>query len=132
MTQPSRDRPLSPHLQVYKPQITSVLSILHRMTGVALWVGSLLLVAWLWAVAYSTEYFDFWAYFASHPLAKLLLIGWTFAFYYHFCNGIRHLFWDAGRGFSLENVTRSGMAVVGASLGATGASWWWIINTFGF
>lgn len=116
-------RPLSPHLQVYRPQITSVMSITHRATGVALSVGTLLLVAWLWAAAYSDEYFTFWQTISAHWAARIALAGWTFAIYYHLANGIRHLFWDMGRGFDLKNVTRSGLLVVLFAVCATLCTW---------
>lgn len=122
-------RPLSPHLQVYRPQITSVMSITHRATGVALSLGSLLLVAWLWAVAYNEDYFIFWQELASQWWAHLMLAGWTFAVYYHLANGIRHLFWDMGKGFDLKNVTRSGLLVVLVAAGGTLATWLFITST---
>ena len=114
-----RDRPLSPHLQVYKPQWTSVLSILHRITGVALAVGTLLLVWWLVAAASSTAYFAYvQGIMASWP-GIVLLIGWAFALYYHLCNGIRHLFWDAGIGLELGPARLSGTIVVVAAAALT-------------
>ena len=119
----SADRPLSPHLQVYRPQLTSMLSILHRLTGVALAAGAPLLVYWLVAVASGPEAFDTArALFGSVP-GRLLLFGWTFAFFYHLCNGVRHLFWDAGFGFSLPVAYGSGWLVVVASVALTLASW---------
>ena len=123
----SHDRPLSPHLQVYRPQLTSTLSILHRVTGVALAFGSLLLVYWLAAAAGGSESFATAQTLIGSILGRLLLFGWTFALFYHLCNGIRHLFWDAGHGFSLPAVYRSGWLVVAASIALTLASW-----TFGY
>lgn len=128
MSSVQEKRPLSPHLQVYRPQITTVLSILHRITGFALSVGSLLLVAWLWAAAYNGDYYVFWQEAASHWAGKTLLVGWSFAFYYHLGNGIRHMFWDMGRGFDLQNVTRSGIAVVAFAFVMTGITWIIICN----
>lgn len=116
-------RPLSPHLTIYKPQLTSVMSITHRITGLALVAGSILLVAWLWAAAYSPSvYGQIQAIFAS-PVGALLLMGWTVAFYYHLCNGIRHLFWDMGKGFDLPNVYRSGVAVIIFALILSAFTW---------
>ena len=116
-------RPLSPHLQVYKPQITSVMSILHRITGVFLSLGSLLLAVWLFGAAYDERlYMDLSDFFRS-LVGTAALIAWSGAFYYHLCNGIRHMFWDVGRGFALENVTRSGIAVLIVSAGLTAATW---------
>lgn len=116
-------RPLSPHLTVYRPQLTSVLSILHRMTGVALGAGTLLLVWWLAAAASGPEAFATVQAFTGSVIGRLLLLGWTWALLYHLCNGIRHLFWDAGLGYELATVTRSGWAVVAASAALTLAVW---------
>ena len=110
------NRPLSPHLQVYKPQLTSVLSILHRMTGVGLAVGALMLVYWLNAAAYGPEAFERTQAFLAHWFGKLLLFGWTWALFYHLCNGIRHMFWDAGKGLELPQVYLTGWLVYIASV----------------
>ena len=110
------ERPLSPHLQIYKWQLTSVLSILHRMTGLALAFGTIFLVWWLVAAATSDASFAQAQWFFSSWLGLLMLLGWTFCFFYHLCNGIRHLVWDAGYGFELPNAYRSGWIVVCASL----------------
>ena len=118
-------RPLSPHLQVYKPQLTSVLSILHRITGVALAVGTLLLVWWLIAASVGPAYFDIVQGFIGSLVGRLLLFGWSFALFYHLCNGIRHLFWDMGRGYELPTVAASGWTVVIVSLALTGIAWVW-------
>ncbi len=91
-------RPLSPHLQIYKPQSSSVLSILHRITGVFLSLGSLLLAVWIFAAAYDERLYDSLGGFFRSLIGTLALIAWSGAFYYHLCNGIRHLFWDAGKG----------------------------------
>ena len=117
------NRPLSPHLQVYKPQITSVLSILHRITGVGLAVGALALVYWLNAAAYGPEVFERAQSLFASWLGRLLLIGWTWALFYHLCNGIRHLFWDAGYGFELDTAYKSGWATVAGSFLLTGIAW---------
>lgn len=116
-------RPLSPHLQVYRPQITSVLSISHRISGVALAVGTFLLVSWLLAAAEGPRAFAEAQAFMGSFLGRLMLFGWTFALFYHFCNGIRHLVWDAGFGYDLESVTRSGWFTVGAAIGLTLLAW---------
>jgi succinate dehydrogenase / fumarate reductase, cytochrome b subunit len=117
------DRPLSPDLQIYRPQLTSVLSITHRLTGVALSIGSLLLVYWLIAAAVGpSAYGALHGFFASW-LGLLLLLGWTFSLFFHLCNGIRHLFWDAGYGFDLQTIYASGWAVVAISIGFTLAAW---------
>lgn len=119
----SSNRPLSPHLQVYRPQITSTLSILHRLTGVALAVGTLLLTYWLVAAASGPEAYASAQGLIGSFIGRLLLFGWSFALFYHLCNGIRHLIWDAGYGFDLEAATRSGWIVVGASVVLTLACW---------
>ena len=119
----SSNRPLSPHLQVYRPQITSMLSILHRLTGVALAVGTLVLIYWLAAAASGAEAFaDAQAVIGSF-IGRLLLFGWTFALFYHLCNGIRHLFWDAGYGFEIATAERSGWVTVVATAVLTLLSW---------
>lgn len=117
------NRPLSPHLQVYRPQLTSMLSILHRITGVALAVGTLLLVYWLAAAAGGPESYAAAQGFIGSFFGRLLLFGWTIALFYHLANGIRHLFWDAGYGFELPTVYRSGQAVVIATAVLTVVSW---------
>lgn len=117
------NRPLSPHLQVYKPQITSVMSIFHRMTGVALGVGTLFLMWWLVSVAAGPEYYAFVAEIAGSIIGRLVLFGFTWALFYHLCNGLRHLYWDAGWGFELESVTRSGWLVIVASVVLTVVAW---------
>lgn len=117
------NRPLSPHLQIYKPQLTSVLSILHRITGVALAIGTLLLVWWLIAAATGPEAYDAAQSFIGSILGRLLLLGWTFALFYHLANGIRHLVWDTGRGFELGTAYMTGWLVVIVSIVLTLASW---------
>ena len=117
------NRPLSPHLQVYRPQLTSVLSIMHRITGVALAVGTLLLVYWLAAAAGGPESYAAAQGFIGSFFGQLLLFGWTVALFYHLANGIRHLFWDAGYGFELPTVQRSGQAVIAATAVLTVVSW---------
>ncbi len=117
------DRPLSPHLQIYRPQLTSVLSILHRLTGVALALGTGLLVWWLAAAAAGPEAFAGANGFLGSVLGRLLLLGWSFALFYHLCNGIRHLFWDAGFGYEIATLNRSGWLVLVASLALTVIAW---------
>jgi succinate dehydrogenase / fumarate reductase cytochrome b subunit len=122
-TRGTSSRPLSPHLQIYKPQLTSVLSISHRIAGVALSVGTLLLVAWIAATAKGPDAFAIVSGFMRNPLGLLLLFGWTVALFYHLANGIRHLFWDAGYGYEIETAYRSGWIVVGATIGLTVVAW---------
>ncbi len=120
---PKQQRPLSPHLTIYRPQITSIMSISHRISGVFLSLGTLVLTAWLWAVAYDPEYFAWWSSLFITPLGVLFLGGWSFAFFYHLGNGIRHLFWDMGKGFELANVTFSGLLVLLFAVGMSVLSW---------
>jgi len=119
----ARGRPLSPHLQVYRPQITSILSILHRMLGIALCGGAVLLVYWLSAAAYGPDAFGRARWFFASWFGQLLLFGLTFSLFYHFANGIRHLFWDAGLGFGMPVLRATGVLVVIVSLGLTVATW---------
>ena len=122
------NRPLSPHLGIYRKQISTVLSILHRMTGIALFGGALLLVVWLAIAAYWPAQYGSFYELACSSLGRLVLFGFTWAFYYHLCNGIRHLFWDMGKGFSVPVMTRTGWAVVFFSLLFTAASWACVFN----
>jgi len=117
------NRPLSPHLQVYRPQLTAVLSITHRMTGVALAIGTLILVYWLAAAAGGPEQYAAARGVLGNWFVKLLLFGWTFALYYHLANGIRHLYWDTGGGFDIETVYLSGKIVVGTAAVLTVLTW---------
>ena len=112
-------RPLSPHLGVYKFMYTMALSIMHRLTGMAASAGFLLFVWWLMALASGSHAYDSAMRLLSSPLAKLLLIGFTFSFVYHFCNGIRHLVWDTGRGLERAQARRSGAVVIVAALAIT-------------
>ena len=118
-----QDRPLSPHLQVYRPQMTSMLSILHRITGVALGAGMLLLVYWLVATAAGATAYETARGLIGSWFGRLLLFGWTVALFYHLANGIRHLFWDIGIGLELRTAYRSGYAVLVATAVLTLASW---------
>jgi len=113
------NRPLSPHLQIYKPQLTAVLSIAHRASGVFLVVGTLLLVYWLMALSQGPEsYAQAQAFFGS-LFGRLILFPWVFALFYHLCNGIRHLFWDMGFGFEIATVYASGKIVIVAATALT-------------
>ena len=96
------ERPLSPHLQVYRPQLTTVLSILHRATGIALSVGALYLATWVMYAAASPKSYALFQSFNVSIVGRIVLGGWLFSAFFHLCNGIRHLFWDAGYGFELR------------------------------
>ncbi|MGC6390281.1 MAG: succinate dehydrogenase, cytochrome b556 subunit [Alphaproteobacteria bacterium] len=109
---PERSRPLSPHLQIYKPQITSILSILHRITGVINMGGLLILAAWLIAASISDNAYAQMQWLMGSLLGMAALVVWSWTVFYHLCNGIRHLFWDMGKGFEIAQVTRSGQIVL--------------------
>jgi succinate dehydrogenase / fumarate reductase cytochrome b subunit len=117
------NRPLSPHLQIYRPQLTSVLSITHRLTGVALAFGTILLVWWIIAAATGEEHFRLVQEIMSSWYGLVILLGFSWAVFYHLCNGIRHLFWDAGYGFDLDIAYKSGWATVVGSFILTGFAW---------
>ena len=125
------ERPLSPHLQVYRWQITMTLSILHRATGIALAAGTLLLAWWLLALAAGPESYAQVQAFNGSWFGRLLLFGWTWSLFYHLCNGIRHLAWDAGFGFEIPTFYKTGWAVVIASLVLTLIAWIWGYATLG-
>lgn len=116
-------RPLSPHLQIYKPQLTSILSISHRITGVALAAGTLMLSCWVIAAASGPAAFAGVQAFLGSPIGYLILFGWSACLFYHLGNGIRHLFWDAGYGFELSQTYRSGYAVLAAAGALTVLAW---------
>ena len=99
------NRPLSPHLTVYKPQITSVLSIFHRITGAGLAVSTVLVVFWLASLAYGEVTFKGFNNFLNNPFIILVLVSSLWALWYHFCTGLRHLYWDMGYGYDLKSVT---------------------------
>ena len=116
-------RPLSPHLQVYRWQISNTLSILHRLTGVGLSFGAVALVGWLLTLAYGQAAHAQFSWVFSGLPGQALLVGWTFCFFYHLCNGLRHLAWDAGYGFDKAVARKSGIAVVAAASLLTTAFW---------
>ena len=117
-------RPLSPHLSIYRWPITMVLSILHRVTGVAMSVGLVVLAAWLMQAAAGPEAYLRFTVAMSTLVGKLLLVGWSFAFFFHAANGIRHLAWDTGRGFEKRQADRSAWAVIALAAIATAIFWW--------
>ena len=121
----ANNRPLSPHLQVYKPQLTTFMSITHRATGIALAVGTLMLVCWLIAAATGESAFNEVQAFLGSIIGRLLLLGWSFALFYHMCNGLRYLFWDTGKGFEIETAYMTGRIVIAASILLTIGAWLW-------
>lgn len=120
---PTRERPLSPHLQIYRWQIGNTLSILHRLTGVALALGLLALCYWFVSLAGGEQAYAAAMRLFSSPVGFLILIGWTFAFLYHLLNGIRHLFWDIGLGFERTPRHASGWFAVLGAVGLTLCIW---------
>jgi succinate dehydrogenase / fumarate reductase cytochrome b subunit len=118
-----RDRPTSPHLGIYRWQIGNSLSILHRLTGIALAAGMFALCYWLMALAGGAASYAAAAKLFAGPLGILLLIGWTFAFSFHLLNGVRHLFWDIGMGFERTQRHASGWFAVLGSLVLTACIW---------
>lgn len=119
----SADRPLSPHLQIYRWQLTSVLSILHRVAGVSLSFGGVVLVWWLVAAASGPEAYDTVANFLGSGFGVVLLLGWSAALFYHLCNGIRHLVWDTGHALDLKSIYVGGWIVVAAAAVLTAIAW---------
>jgi succinate dehydrogenase / fumarate reductase cytochrome b subunit len=117
------ERPLSPHLQIYKPLINMVMSIVHRITGAALYFGSLLLVWWLIAAASGPDYFNYvLSWFATWP-GKIILLGYTWALMHHMMGGLRHLIWDSGHGYDLWMVDLLSWGSLAASLTLTAIVW---------
>jgi len=116
-------RPLSPHLQIYRPQLTSVLSITHRITGMALVIGTLVLVYWLLAAASGPEAYASAQALLGSWLGRVVMLGFSYALFFHLCNGIRHLFWDVGLGFELKTAYASGNAVIAVSIALTVIAW---------
>lgn len=126
--QTPKPRPLSPHLQVYKPQMTSVLSILHRITGVANGVGLLILSLWIITLAAGPDIYQKFYDVMASPIGQIALIGWSFSIFYHMFNGIRHLIWDTGRLFNINHATRAGFFVLFATAIVTTGMWVCIYN----
>lgn len=117
------NHPVSPHLQIYRLPLTALLSITHRITGVLLALGSLLLVWVLVAAAHSLEYYSLVVSHLQAWYGQVFLFGFLFALYLHFCNGIRHLFWDVGYGFELETVDLTAKLAIVLALVLTIATW---------
>jgi succinate dehydrogenase / fumarate reductase cytochrome b subunit len=118
-----KKRPLSPHISIYRIQITSLLSILHRATGIALYGGILLWVIWLLALANGEESYKSMQTFLLHPIGLICLLGFSLSFFYHFTNGIRHLLWDIGYGYDMASVRQGGWFVIFFTLTLTFFTW---------
>ena len=119
----AKPRPLSPHLQVYRPQLTSILSIMHRASGAVLATGSLLVALWLVALAAGAAVFNPVADAMQHPFGQLVVFGYSLALVYHGLNGIRHLMWDLRIGLEIKQVYQSGYLVLGLTFLVTAALW---------
>ena len=118
-----RTRPLSPNIQIYRPQLTSVLSIMNRLTGIALSLFAVALVVWLMAAAEGPQSYSIIQRVIRSWVGQLFLFGCTFSFFFHLCGGLRHLVWDAGVGFELRSIYATGWMVVSASVALTVATW---------
>ena len=119
----ARTRPLSPHLQVYRPQMTSVMSILHRAAGVVLTTGTLIMAAWLVSLALGKEAYDVVVMVIGHPLGQFVLFGYSVALIYHALNGVRHLGWDLGYGLTIPQVYKNGQIVLFLTVVLTMGLW---------
>jgi succinate dehydrogenase / fumarate reductase cytochrome b subunit len=119
-----KKRPLSPHLQVYRLPMTAVMSISHRMSGIALSLGLVMLVWMLVATAMGPSAYGVFHGFIASWLGQFMLMGWSAALFYHMCNGIRHLFWDMGFLFELDNAFKSGLVVIFMAVLLTALTWW--------
>ena len=119
----TRKHPTSPHLQIYRLPLTALLSITHRITGVILALGSLILVWILAAAANSAAYYEAMLPHLQNWYGKLFLIGFVFALYLHFCNGLRHLFWDAGYGFEIDTADLTAKLAIAVAVILTVATW---------
>jgi succinate dehydrogenase / fumarate reductase cytochrome b subunit len=116
-------RPVSPHLTIYRPLINMVMSILHRITGIANYVGTVLLAVWLFAAASGERPFDAVNQLFRHPLGQLILLGYTWSVLHHMLGGIRHLIWDTGRGLEIWSVNLLSWLTISGSLALTAAIW---------
>ena len=119
-----RERPMSPHLQVWRWHITMATSILHRATGVALYVGALIAAAWAVSLASGPEAYAGFKGMMGSPLGKLVMFGLTLSYFYHLANGIRHLVWDAGHGLDVKSANATAVVVFAFAAAATVAVWW--------
>ena len=124
-------RPLSPHLQIYRKQVQMMTSITHRATGIALAVGSLVVVCGLLQLAAGEENFNRFVGLVGSPLGMVLMFGWSWALFYHLCNGIRHLLQDAGLGYEIPQFVRSSWLSIVGSIVLTVATWAWIVMAGG-
>jgi len=120
----NHDRPLSPHISIYRWPITMVLSILHRISGVALSLGFVVFVAWLFDAASGPDAYAVFMSVMDTYIGKFCLLGWSFAFFFHLSNGARHLLWDSGRGMEKSQANASSWLVLISTIGLTAVFWW--------
>ena len=123
MTDAPRERPLSPHLQVWRWHITMFTSIAHRATGVALYVGALILAGWCVALASGPDAYLAYMTILGSPLGKLVFFGLTISVFYHLANGVRHLMWDAGAGLDIKSANFTAVSAIAFAIAATVAVW---------
>lgn len=116
-------RPLSPHIQIYSPLINMVMSILHRITGAALYFGTLLLAWWLVAAATGPQYFDFVTGIMGSLPGRLVLLGYTWALINHMLGGVRHFIWDTGHGYELKTIDMMSWGTLILSVSLTALIW---------
>lgn len=120
---PATERPLSPHLQIYRPMLTMMMSIAHRITGAGLYAGTLLVAWWLIALAAGPSAYADFTWFAGSIIGQLVLFGFTWALIHHMFGGIRHFIWDTGRGFDLDIIEVMARATLIGSLSLTVVVW---------
>ncbi len=125
MTQTAKpaDRPMSPHLQVYRLPLAAWLSITHRITGIGLTIGTLLLTSWIVAATHGGDSYAAFTAFVGSPFGYFLLLGFSLALFYHLCNGIRHLFWDAGMNFEIAQTNSGNWLVMVGTVVLTAVAW---------
>lgn len=131
MSDPANQRPLSPHLQVYRPVISMVMSIFHRLTGAALYLGMIVLVWWLIAAASGPQYYAVAMDWIGSVVGYLILIGLSWAVFHHALGGLRHFLWDTGRGFEIPTVLRLSWATLLGSVTLTIIFWAALLSTMG-
>ena len=119
----SRPRPLSPHLSIWRFQLPAVMSIMHRITAVILTSGTVLLTAWLLALAFGENSFNLVSMIISHPLGQFVMFGYSVVLFYHASNGVRHLFWDFGKGLDIPGVYSSGRIALATMVVLTVGFW---------
>lgn len=124
-------RPLSPHLQIYKWQVQMITSILHRATGIALAVGTLLVLWGVFSLAYSEATWNQFKTCIGSPVGMILMFGWSWALFYHLCNGIRHLLQDGGMGYEIPQFVRSSWLSIIVSIALTVAVWGYVLTSGG-